>query len=162
MLPNLQHIEWSPNRPIIRTDSRIISYESFRRQLEQEALRHKRYLTGFGLVRIGPREGPYGALALSEALETETRLTDTVCSVDDGSYVVLVLESEEPGLLAVARRIVAVADEIGREAGCPAPVCAGIAASGRRRVAADEIWVAAANAWDLARTGDTYVVSSCG
>lgn len=162
MHPQLLQIDWPFDQPIIRTDSKILHHDMFRIHLEQETRRHKRYLSGFGLVRIGPGEGHYGSLALGEALETETRQTDTVCGLDDGSFVVLVLEANESGLLAVARRIESVAHDIGKEAGCDIPVCAGIASTGARRVSADEMWMAATTAWELARSGDENVISACG
>jgi len=126
--------------------------EELRRRVEREAERNRRHLGGFALLRIGAIDAG-DSRALDEAVETETRRTDTVCRLADGSWAVLAVETGERGLRALAARLTLTAREI--SAGPVLPrYAAGGAASGERRVGADELWASMSAAFlDARRRG---------
>lgn len=119
----------------------MVGPEELRARVEAESARHFRYLDGFALVRIGPLDSLRGHEALREAIETETRRTDTVCELPDGSYVVLAVRGGEKDAEAIAHRIETVAVEIAALQGEPdVEFIAGVAAAQDRRLDADELW----------------------
>ncbi len=121
--------------------SHLMGAEDFFERLGAELVRHGRYLEGVGLLRIAPERGRLGAEALREAVETETRRTDAVCSYPDGSHALLLPRSGHEQLATLARRLDETAREIhGQRGGRPATYVIGAAATENRRLAADELW----------------------
>ncbi len=147
------HVPWRQG------DLHRVRPEVFRERVEAELARHARYLTGAGILRIGPRRGRLGSEALREAVETETRRTDTVCSYPDGSQAVLAIHADQRALQVLERRLTRVAREIAREQDGSLPdFASGLAAAGDRRLEADELWMAANEAIDDAmETADDAV-----
>lgn len=126
--------------------------EQFDAFVGMEAQRHARYLRGFGVLRIGPARGRRGAEALRDALETETRRTDSVCPYPDGSAAVLVREADREAIENLANRLRFVAREISTDRDSTSPAfVVGIAAASDRRLTAEEIWSAADEAMARAR-----------
>ena len=163
-----QHTEspLAPAVPYIRgrghdRDLHLVTPELFRERVEAEVVRHARYLSGAGILRIGPRRGRLGGDALREAAETETRRTDSVCSYPDGSQAVLAVNADRRAVESLGRRIERVARDIAREkdGSCPDFV-SGLAVADDRRLQADELWMAANNALEVAHdTGSDVAVA---
>lgn len=115
----------------------------FLARVEAEARRHHRHLRGFGLIRIGAGDDEPAREALEEALETETRRTDDVCALPDGSFAILCVESGLDGCLALARRLQGVAMELAPTSRALVPFPTGVAAAALVRVRAEELWSSA-------------------
>jgi hypothetical protein len=131
---------------------------AFLARVEEESRRHHRYLRGYGLVRIAAVDGLRGREALEEALQTETRRTDTVCALPDGSFAILCVESGLDACLALAKRLQVVAMELSPGSESLVPFPAGVAASNVVRVRADELWAAASHCFARARQSTTGMV----
>lgn len=129
----------------------LVVPELFRDRVEAETARHARYLSGVGVMRVGLRRGRLGAEALREAVETETRRTDSVCAYPDGSHAILAVNAGRRAMEALARRLDRAARDIARGNGASAPeLVTGAAAAEERRVNADELWMAANDALEVA------------
>lgn len=135
------------------TPENHVDHEEFRTRVEAEALRHKRYLVPFSLVRIIADRGLEGA-ALDEALATETRCTDTVCRMPDGSRALLLLQADTGEATVVVRRIVEVVKELASDAN----IRAAVASTAGRRVEADELWLAVSKAFVVALESEAHLV----
>jgi hypothetical protein len=136
---------WTPSE-----DTQLVTPERFRERALAEATRHGRYLSGVGIIRIGPRHGRLGREALREAVETETRRTDATCSYPDGSHAVLAVNADSRALEALARRLASVAREIAKSRREEAEYVSGAASAEEQRLTADELWVAANDAYEIA------------
>lgn len=143
----------SNRQPLIGVWNRLLSLDDFRLALEKEVIRHHRHLTGFGLLRIGPRDHFEEGDALKEAFETETRRSDTAAAMPDGSCVLLALHARTEHLHIIATRLreaaLAVHEEYDED---PAVYVTGMVATSERRKGADELWAELTRSFDRART----------
>src|SRR6185312_16011491 len=92
-----------PSRLAMSPWNCLVTPEAFRAVVEAEVARHHRYLEGFGLLRMGPKEGERGTDGVREAFETETRRTDTACLLPDGSCALLALHARVKQLELIAQ-----------------------------------------------------------
>ena len=130
-----------PRSSADRSGGHFMGAEEFFERLSLELVRHGRYLEGVGLLRIAPERGRLGAEALREAIETETRRTDAICSYPDGSHALILMRAGHEQMATLAQRLSETAREIhGQRGGRPATFVIGAAATENRRLAADELW----------------------
>lgn len=122
----------------------FLSPDAFRERLEYEARRHARHLGGYGVVRLDVEL--HGLEALVEALVTETRETDAVCVLDDGTFALLVVEGDAHACEVVVRRLERVVAEL--STGELPAIRSGVGATRGRRVGAQDVWNEAARAFE--------------
>lgn len=149
-----------PARAWLRADiSNVVANEEFRTRVESQALRHDRYLEGMGLVRIAPLGGRVGVGILRDAVAVETRRTDSVCPLPDGSVAILAVRVGHAGVETIARRLMETAREMAQdEHGIVLRFVAGAAAAGDRRLDPDELWNGCFEAFEMAKTVDRDLV----
>lgn len=150
MHPTIHSQTWALRAPRTRPpeSERFITLDAFQARLEAEAARHARHLGGFGLLRVGTGE-PGGNTPLREALATETRRTDSLTALSDGSFALLAICTDARQLRRIVRRLREAAGELAADRPCP--VVAGAAAAGHRRMDADELWMGVCEAYAEAR-----------
>ena len=141
-------------QPLFGVWNRLLPADDFREALEAEVVRHHRHLTGFGLLRIGPKDHFDSGDALKEAFETETRRSDIAGVLPDGSCVLLALHARTDHLALIAERLQnaasAVHEEYGEE---PVSYVVGMIATTERLRSADEMWAALTRSFEDAKAG---------
>ena len=146
----------SPRPNIVGIWNRLLTPDDFRLALEKEVMRHHRHLTGFGLLRIGPREHFEESDALKEAFETETRRSDSAAAMPDGTCVLLALHARMEHLHIIATRLreaaLAIHEEYDEE---PITYVTGMVVATERRKDADELWVELNRSFEKAKTALT-------
>lgn len=123
-----------------RRESVLVRPEVFRAQLEREAARHRRHLEGFGLLRLGSAGPGDPPESLRQAMEVETRATDSVCLLPDGSFVVLAVGCDLPELQVLATRLRTEAADLHRGSAPALRLAVGYAEAAMRRVHSDDLW----------------------